>query len=103
MDNKSIFTLNVEDDPLNKQRLENTRLNEKLKNLTELIDINENKIRDLTNQSDRYEKMIKEKSNRTTNLQEEIENLRLHLGKLERELEGRITSEESKTLKTNND
>jgi len=95
--------MNLDDDPLNKQRLENTRLNEKIKNLTEIIDINENKIRDLTNQSDKFEKIIKDKSNRTTNLQEEIENLRLHLSKLERELEGRISVEESNKLRTNND
>jgi len=68
-------------DPINKLKIENTKLLEKIKQTQENFDILNNKLLDAQNQTKSFEKLTEEKSTRLANMHEEHENLRLNLQK----------------------
>jgi len=78
---QSVFSLNVDSDPINKLRIENTKLLEKVKQVNENLDILSNKLADAQSQLKQLEKLSADKSSRIANMQEEAENLRLNLQK----------------------
>jgi len=68
-------------DPINKLKIENTKLLEKIKQTQENFDILNNKLLDAQNQTKSFEKLTEEKSTLLANMHEEHENLRLNLQK----------------------
>jgi len=103
LNKNSVFSMNYDQDPVNRLKIENTKLLEKVKQIQENIDILNNKFQDAQNQTKSFENLSEEKSTRIANMHEEHENLRLNLQKYETELTGRISQAESKKLTSDND
>jgi len=103
LNQRSLFAVNLESDPLYKAQIDQARMAEEVNQLHEQININESKLIESQNMASKFEKMHKDKVSNISKLHEENKDLQLKLEQYEKQLQGCISVEESKKLTTSND
>lgn len=103
LNKSSVFSINNDSDPLNKMKIENAKLYEKIKQNNETIEILQARTFELESGNSKVDKVLMDKSERIARMQQECELLRIKLQQYESELTDRIGKDESKKLKTDND
>jgi hypothetical protein len=103
LNQRSLFAVNLESDPLYKAQIDQARMSEEINQLNEYLSISESKIVESQNFASKFEKLHKEKVASITKLHEENKDLQLKLEQYEKNLQGCISVEESKKLTSSND